>query len=282
MRPSPIGFPGTADPQDDLFTSAEDQRAALLLAFLGTSPSPLMVRRVFSGKPSAAKAALKLAVSPVLKEREAPTTTARRAPPPIPARVHASTAAVAAAMTAAASAAAVAATTARLESWQPLEGLESLEGLFRSAAGAAALAVVLGLEARQDYAHGAALEAESVLRPLLGGLSCVLSLSEHLRAAQEFAGSRPSSSRPTLGNQLALHLEEEAWRRVPVAHRLATLLADAKIAGPRGRNALIHKHNSSFDMKARNRQSFVALVEAALVKVRLSLLYLECMLLWGV
>lgn len=110
----------------------------------------------------------------------------------------------------AAAATASANTARRLESWQPLEGLESLERLFRSAAGAAALAVVLGLEARQGYAHGAEFEAESVLAPLLGGLSCVLSLNEHLRAAQETAGASPSSSGSLLGNQLAQQREEEA------------------------------------------------------------------------
>lgn len=241
--------------QDDLFTSAEEQRATILLALLATSPSPIMVRHIFAANPSAARAALRLAVAPVKKElsRESAAggqlRTGRGAAAP------------------AAAAAASAITTRRLESWQPLEGLESLEGLFRSAAGAAALGVVLGLEARQDYAHGAAFEAESVLGPLLGGLPCVLSLNEHLRVAQETAGATPFSSTPTLGNQLAQRSAEEAWRKVPVAHRLAKLLPELRRAGPRARNALVHQYNASFEAKTRNRQSFVALVEAALVKV---------------
>lgn len=143
-----------------------------------------MVRRVFLKNPSAACATLRLAVEPVNGG------AARGA--------------------AAAGATAWADTSRRLESWQPLEGLESLERLLRSAAGAAALAVVLGLEARQEYAHGAELEAKSALAPLLGGLSCVLSLNEHLRAAHETAGASPSSSGSSLGNQLARQREEEA------------------------------------------------------------------------
>lgn len=240
--------------QDDLFTSAGEQRAATLLAFLGTSPSPILVRHVFTGSPSAARATLRLAVAPVQGEFSRETAAGGR--------LHADRGAAATV-----AAAALANTTRRLESWQPLEGLESLEKLFRSAAGAAALGVVLGIEARQEYTHGAAFEAESVLGPLLGGLSCVLPLNEHLRVAQETAGATPFSSRSTLGNQAAQRSSEEAWSEVPVTHRLAKLLAELKSAGPRVRNALVHQYNASFEAKARNRQSFVALVEAALVKV---------------
>lgn len=213
-----------------------------------------MVRHVFAANPSAARATLRLVVAPVKGElsRE----------PAAGGRLSADHG-----VAAKAAAAAMVNTTRRLESWQPLEGLGSLEGLFRSAAGAAALGVVLGLEARQEYAHGAAFEAESVLGPLLGGLPCALSLNDHLRVAQEAAGATPLSSRSTLGNQLAQRAAEETWRKVPVAHRLAKLLAELKSAGPRARNALVHQYNASFETKARNRQSFVALVEAALVKV---------------
>lgn len=61
-----------------------------------------------------------------------------------------------------------------------------------------------------------------------------------------------------------------------MAHRLAKLHAGLKSADPRARNALIHQYNTSFETNARNRQSFVALVEAALVKVRLFLLVRVC------
>lgn len=135
--------------------------------------------------PSAARAALRLAVAPV-------NGGAARGTP------------------AEATATAWANTARRLEAWQPLEGLEDLERLLRSPAGAVALAVVLGIEARQEYAYGAAFEAESTLAPLLGGLSCVLSLNEHLRAAQETAGASPSSSGSSLGNRWAQQMEEEA------------------------------------------------------------------------
>ncbi|CAM9936186.1 unnamed protein product, partial [Ectocarpus sp. 12 AP-2014] len=244
--------------QDDIFSSADEQGGALLLAFLGTSPSPLMVRHVFLGNPSAARTSLRLAVA-VLSE-----VRGEAAPPraQVPAGRRGTRATAAPA-----NAAAWADTAQRLEAWQPLEGLESLERLLRSAAGAAALAAVLGLDARQEYAHGAEFEAESVLGPLLGGLSCVLTLNEHLRAAQENAGVNPySSGSPSLGNQMAQQLEEEAWKRVPAAHRLARRLADLRKPGPRARNAAVHEFNASVETAARNRQSFVALVEGALVK----------------
>lgn len=221
----------------------------MLLAFLDTSPSPIMTRHVFARNPSAARATLRLAVAPAKGELSRETTAGGQ--------LRANHGAAAVGVN----------TTRRLESWQPLEGLESLEGLFRSAAGAAALGVVLGLEAQQDYAHGAAFEAESVLGPLLGGLPCALSLNDHLRVAQETAGANPVSSPSTLGNQWAERSSEEAWKKVPTAYRLAKLLAELKSAGPRARNALVHQYNASFEAKARNRQSFVALVEAALVKV---------------
>lgn len=178
-------IPARPNIQDNLFTSAEEQRGDLLLAFLGTSPSPVMVRRVFLANPLPARAALRLAIAPVNGE------AARGTP-------------------AEATTTAWANTARRLESWQPLEGLEGLERLLRSAAGAAALAAVLGIEARQEYAHGAEFEAESTLAPLLGGLSCVLPLHEHLRAAQETAEASPSLSGSSLGNQLAQQMEEEA------------------------------------------------------------------------
>ena len=60
----------------------------------------------------------------------------------------------------------------------------------------------------------------------------------------------------------------QAWNKVPAAHRLAKQLAEIKSGGPRGQRALSHNYDSSFDMKARNRQAFVGLIEAALVKVR--------------
>ena len=240
--------------QPDLFTSAEEQRATVLLAFLSTTPSPVMVRHVFTGNPSAARAALRVAVAPVKAELSPGTAAGGRLRPD---RGRAATAA----------AAAISNTTRRLESWQPLEGLESLERLFRSTAGAAALAVVLGLEARHEQPYGAAFEADSVLGPLLGGLPCVLSLNEHLQLAHESAGVSRVAASSTLGNQLAELAAEEAWRKVPVAHRLAKLLAELRSAGPRARNALVHQFNASFEAKTRNRQSFVALVEAALVKV---------------
>ena len=243
--------------QDDLFTSAEEQRATTLLAFLGTSPSPMMVRHVFAGNPSAARATLRLVVAPVKGELSREQTAGGR--------LRADHGAAAATV----ATAAMARTTLRLESSQPLEGLGSLEGLFRSAAGAAALGVVLGLEAQQEYAHGAAFEADSVLGPLLGGLPCVLSLNEHIRVAQAAAGATPFSSRPMLGNLLVQREAEETWAKVPVAHRLAKLLAEVKSAGPRARNALVHQYNASFEAMARNRQSFVALVEATLVKVQI-------------
>ncbi|CAM9366400.1 unnamed protein product [Ectocarpus sp. 6 AP-2014] len=244
--------------QNDLFSSADEQGGALLLAFLGTSPSPLMVRHVFLGNPSAARASLRLAVA-VLSEVRG------EAPPPgaqVPAGRRGTRATAASA-----NATAWADTARRLEAWQPLEGLESLERLLRSAAGAAALVAVLGLEARREYAHGAEFEAESVLGSLLGGLSCVLTLNEHLRAAQEIAGANPySSGSPSLGNQTTQQLEEEAWKRVPAAHKLARRLAVLRKPGPRARNAAVHEFNASVEMAARNRQSFVALVEGALVK----------------
>ncbi len=190
-------IPETPNRQDDLFTSAEEQRAALLLAFLGTSPSPLMVRRVFTSQPSAARAALRLALAPLTGGAATGGSAASGGRTP------------AARRGAQAGAAAAADTTRRLEAWQPLEGLEGLEGLFRSAAGASALAVVLGLEARQDYAHGKELEAESVLAPLLGGLPCVLTLNEHLRVAQESVGLSSSSPGSSLGNQLAQQRADE-------------------------------------------------------------------------
>lgn len=238
----------------------------MLLAFLVTTPSPIMVRHVFVGNPSAARATLRLAVAPVKREHSSGTASGGRL------RADGGAAATV-------TAAAMANTTRRLESWQPLEGLGSLEGLFRSAAGAAALAVVLGLEARQQHPFGAAFEAESVLGPLLGGLPCVFSLNEHLRVAQESAGAGPFSPPSTVGNQLAQRASEEAWRKVPVAHRLAKLLVELKRAGPRARNALVHQYNASYQAKSRNRESFVALVEAALVKVCcLGLLWLCCVM----
>ena len=166
-----------------------------------------MVRHVISGQPSAARAALRLAVAPVNGGTAATGPAAGGRTPPPAARARRRGAARA--EEAAAAAAAAVGTTRRLEAWHPLEGLESLEGLFRSAAGASALAAVLGIEARREYAHGKELEAESVLGPLLGGLPCVLSLSEHLLAAQESVGVSSSSSGSALGNQLAQQRAEE-------------------------------------------------------------------------
>ncbi|CAN0562679.1 unnamed protein product, partial [Ectocarpus sp. 12 AP-2014] len=92
-----------------------------LLAFLGTSPSPLMVRHVFLGNPSAARASLRLAVA-VLSE-----VRGEAAPP----RAHVPAGRRGTRATAApANAAAWADTAQRLEAWQPLEGLESLERLL--------------------------------------------------------------------------------------------------------------------------------------------------------
>lgn len=120
----PTPSPPQNTKQDDIFTTAEHSRATILLAFLRTSPDPAMVRSVFLKTPNAGRAALRLAVEPL----RVPTEGATR---------HA---------VAAAAARTAAGATWRLESWQPLSGLESLVHLLNSSAGAAALAVTLGLE----------------------------------------------------------------------------------------------------------------------------------------
>lgn len=188
-----------------------------------------MVRHVISGQPSAARAALRLAVAPVNGGTAATGPAAGGRTPPPAARARRRGAARA--EEAAAAAAAAVGTTRRLEAWHPLEGLESLEGLFRSAAGASALAAVLGIEARREYAHGKELEAESVLGPLLGGLPCVLSLSEHLLAAQESVGVSSSSSGSALGNQLAQQRAEEVSQAARVTKKLVCFAHQDNQAG---------------------------------------------------
>lgn len=164
----------------------------------------------------------------------------------------------------AAEAAAAADTTMRLESWQPLAGLESLEAVLRSVAGSTALVVTLGLEARKIYAHGAQFEGESCLTPLLAALPCVLSITAHIRAAGETAGAVPAGGGGDGG----------VLKQVPVAHQLAKMVAELTNPGSaRGRNAAVHQFNSFMDMVGRNRQSFVLLVEYALVKVRPCVLF---------
>ncbi|CAN0568110.1 unnamed protein product, partial [Ectocarpus sp. 12 AP-2014] len=69
----------------------------------------------------------------------------------------------------------------------------------------------------------------------------------------ENAGVNPySSGSPSLGNQMAQQLEEEAWKRVPAAHRLARRLAVLRKPGPRARNAAVHEFNASVETAARN------------------------------
>ena len=230
--------------QEDLFTTADEKRAVTLQAFLRASPHPAMVRRVLLGHPTAARSALRLALTP-LQPNSGPSvpfvhalsTTSKKAEAELAARVIDS--------------------THRMEAFQPLEGLESVERLLRSPAGAVALSTVLGFEARQDYVHGADFEANSCLGPLLIALPCVLPFKQHFRAASE-----------TLKETIAGASVGLPSNRVPVAHRLAKRAAEL-MALKTSHNAkpLARQFNAYLGQVSRNRQAFVELIQAALVKV---------------
>lgn len=150
--------------------------------------------------------------------------------------------------------------TLRIESFEPLEGLDSLVELLQSPAGSVALSTVLGLEAKQEYAHGADLEAHSCLGPLLAALPCALSLKEHTRVSTD------TIEETLAGTSIALPPE-----RVPVAHRLAKMVTELK--DPQAglhRSGLMHKFEAYLKQVSRNRYAFVDLTHAALVKVCLS------------
>lgn len=109
-----------ANEQEDLFTTADQARATIILAFLRTSPHPTMVRRVFRQSPKAGLAAVHLVMQPLRVTTDGLSNQAI--------------------------AAAAARKAQRLESWQPLSGLESTVELLESSAGATALAVAMGIE----------------------------------------------------------------------------------------------------------------------------------------
>lgn len=137
-----------------------------------------MVRRVFLQNPSAARATLRLALAPLRVNKATHAAAVSRG------------VLVAAPFSTAAEQPAASEAIRRLEAWNPLEGLETLDVLLRSTAGSAALVVTLGIEARDtSCGHGAQFEADSCLGPLLGALGCVLPIRAHLEAAREQAES---------------------------------------------------------------------------------------------
>ena len=204
-----------------------------------------MVRRVFLGHPTAARSALRLALAP----------TQRKFGQPVSSIQTLGTASKAAAETKAR----VIESTRRMQAFEPLEGLESLERLLKRREGAIALSTVLGLEARQDYAHGADLEANSCVGPLLAALPCVLSLSEHTKNSAE------TLDETIAGTSEGLHSD-----RVPVAHRLAKRAAELRAPknSHRGVKALVHQFDMYLKQVSRNRQAFVELIQTSLVMVR--------------
>lgn len=206
-----------------------------------------MVRRVLLAHPTAALSALRLAITvgPLPRGRS-PSPSALESGGGEPARVIDA--------------------TLRMESFNPLEGLDSLVELLQSPAGSVALSTVLGLEAKQEYAHGADLEAHSCLGPLLAALPCALSLKEHTRVSAD------TMEETLAGTSIALPPE-----RVPVAHRLAKMVAELR--DPRAglhRSGLIHKFEAYLKQVSRNRHAFVELTQVALVKVCLGACPFSC------
>lgn len=196
-----------------------------------------MVRRVLLANPTAALSAFRHAITVVPLQRG-------KSPPSAPEPGGGKSARVVDA-------------TLRMESFEPLEGLDSLVELLQSPAGSVALSTVLGLEAKQEYAHGADFEAHSCLGPLLAALPCALSLKEHTRVSAD------TMEETLAGTSIALPPE-----RVPVAHRLAKMVAELK--DPRaGQNTsgLMHQFEAYLKQVSRNRHAFVELIQVALAKV---------------
>lgn len=125
--------------------------------------------------------------------------------------------------------------------------------VLSSSAGSAALAVTLGLESAEQYGHGAEFERESVLGPVLGAFSCVLTVSDHMRAA--------ANQTDVTGQQKHTH----------VAHQLAKLAA--RLKGIRGeatmmtRQGVVTQYNNFLKLVTKNRQCLVHAVAQSLMKV---------------
>lgn len=200
----------------------------MLLEFLRESPQPTMVRHVFKKNPAAGRAAMHLACEPLRIKKDA--TSRERA-------------AVAGFESEAGE---------RLDSWQPLSSFEETVGVLQSPAGSTALAITLGFEAAEEYGYGAEFEKKSVLGPLLGAFSGVLSLNEHLQAARS-----------------GLHMQgfQSPNSSTPAAHQLARSMLELE----RGRSSVSRGRANQFrDMRARvykNRQCLVEVIVQSLLQV---------------